>query len=354
MKKIFLLGTNGSIGKQCLDVIDEQNIYEIIGLSISYNDIENHSIINKYQPKIIIVRTIKQYYHYKSIYPQKLIIYNIKNINSAYRLLSKDTLVINGLSGIAGVLPMLKAIKHGLNVAFANKESYVIYGSKINTLLKKHNVDLIPIDSELSSLYQLSAYIKKHYPKQTIIKYGITASGGALRDKSEEELKTISSLEIFNHPTWKMGKKVTLDSATLLNKAFEVIETIEYFNISYKDICVKIERSSNIHAFIETNKETFYFIDTPDMKKHIRYALNYDTLENFMCIVTKTNLKLLEINYDQYPIYSLAVGLYLTNKRAMKSLVKYSEKLCYLLINGKIVYCQLVNDLCKFIKGRCK
>jgi 1-deoxy-D-xylulose-5-phosphate reductoisomerase len=180
--------------------------------------------------------------------------------------------VVNALVGAAGILPTLAAIEAGKDVAIANKESLVAAGRVITTRAREKGVSLIPVDSEHSAIYQCI----RNESREAIRRIILTASGGPLIDMAEEEIATVQASQALNHPTWSMGRKVTIDSATLLNKGFEVIEAHWLFGIDAKHIEVAVERRSIVHSLVEfIDGSVMALLSPPDMKLPIQYALTY-------------------------------------------------------------------------------
>jgi 1-deoxy-D-xylulose-5-phosphate reductoisomerase len=243
---------------------------------------------------------------------------------------------------MSGVKPTISCLKSCFDVAFANKETLVAKGRYINKLIGKKKSKLIPIDSEISSLYQLKKYILEFKQEETILKYGITASGGSLRDKTNQDLINTTKDEVLNHPNWKMGKKITIDSATLLNKAFEVIECIQYFNINLEDVEVLQERTSHVHAFIKTNVCTYYFISQPDMKDNILYAISDSRVDSTKIFTNNDNHPLTQLSLNKYPLFTHCLTIYKKNPNLMSKYINVSQHAANLFINDKIIYVELI------------
>jgi len=174
------------------------------------------------------------------------------------------------ISGINALKPLMINIEHAKRIALANKESIVTAGSLVFKKAKCFNTEIIPVDSEINAIFQLLK------PGLEFNKVYLTASGGPLLDYSAKALARVSVKKVLHHPTWNMGKRITIDSATLLNKGFEVIESHYFFDLEYKDIGIVIHRESNVHALVEFNDASlFACMYPPDMKIPISFALNY-------------------------------------------------------------------------------
>ncbi len=273
-KKIAILGSTGSIGTQTLEVINNNLDKFSIELLSAYSNID--LIIKqtiKFKPKTIIIGNKNHYKKLKMTFKsQKInILYGKDALNNFYEYCNVDLVVIS-LVGKLGLIPTINAIKNKVDIAFANKETLVIAGSIINKLLIKHSVNLYPIDSEHSAIFQCLI----GESEKSIEKIILTASGGPFRGKTLKELKNVTKADALNHPKWKMGNKITIDSSTLMNKGLELIEAKWLFNIDINKIEVVLHPESIIHSMVQ-------FIDgsikaqlgEPNMKIPIQYALSY-------------------------------------------------------------------------------
>jgi len=277
VKKVSILGSTGSIGCNALDVIDSlnHNEYNIKVICLSTNSRISllAEQIKKHSPETVVIGDKKAYEEFKSnfSFPETEILFG----NDALSEISgRDNyeLLISALVGFSGLRPTVNAIKSGKDVALANKETLVVAGKLINQLIEKYKVKLIPIDSEHSALLQCLAGENI----SSVAKIILTASGGPFRNKTLKQMKDITVDEALSHPNWKMGKKITIDSATMMNKGLEVIEAKWLFKTETEKIDVLIHPQSVIHSMVE-------FIDgsikaqlgIPDMKIPIQYAITY-------------------------------------------------------------------------------
>lgn len=277
IKKVSILGSTGSIGCNALEVIDSlnRNGYDIKVISLSSNTRISllAEQIKKYSPETAVIRDKKSYEDFISQYsfPDTEILYGNESLSEIAGRNNYD-LLITALVGFSGLEPTIKAIKSGKDIALANKETLVVAGKLINQLLEKYHTKLIPIDSEHSALLQCLTGEKKSSVSRIIL----TASGGPFRNKTREEMKSITIEEALSHPNWKMGKKITVDSATMMNKGLEIIEAKWLFDTDINKIDVLIHPQSVIHSMVE-------FIDgsvkaqlgIPDMKIPIQYAITF-------------------------------------------------------------------------------
>ena len=308
MKKVAILGSTGSIGTQTLEVIsDNKNIFEVELLTAFSNHtlLINQALLHK--PKAIIFGDrSKEKVILNSLKNEEIEIYfGEESLNNFLNYCNPD-IVLTALVGKSGLIPTINTIKKGIDLALANKETLVVAGSIINKLCKEKKVNIYPVDSEHSAIFQCLV----GESRDTIDKIILTASGGPFRNKKLNELKNISKKEALNHPNWEMGEKITIDSSTLMNKGLEVIEAKFLFDIDIQKIKVVVHPQSIIHSMVEFNDGSIKAqLGEPDMKLPIQYALssgkrlknkftNYDFFKNNTltfeepCLKTFNNLKL--------------------------------------------------------------
>jgi len=279
LKKIIIgiLGSTGSIGSNSLLVINNL-IKNGIDVKIAFLSTNTQiELLNEqvklYNPEFIYIHNKTESENYLKSFNKK----NTKVLNRYSELLeivrkSDYDILINSLVGFAGLHPTIEALKSGKTVALANKESMVVAGKLINALIKKHNSRILPIDSEHSAILQCLEGEKENNAD----KIYLTASGGPFRTFTTEEMRTVNIEQALNHPNWKMGKKITIDSATLMNKGLEIIEARWLFNFPPDMIEVLIHPQSIIHSMIEFSDGSIKAqLGVPDMKIPIQYALTY-------------------------------------------------------------------------------
>lgn len=271
-KRIVILGATGSIGKSALDIMRHfPQYFELVGFSYHSNEALASSIKNDF-PSACTLCT-KDDKNLSGLLPQnaKIIKDRIAFFTHFFEESNPD-IVLNGIAGASGLIPSYVALNLGCNLALANKESIVMAYHILENLRHKNGAKIIPVDSEHWAIFQLL----NMRGKEDIEKIIITASGGAFRDVEAEKLKDVNIQESFNHPTWKMGKKITIDSATLANKALEVIEATKLFNCDAKDIIVTIHKESIVHSLVQTIGGTIYAeLSPPDMRTPILGALMF-------------------------------------------------------------------------------
>lgn len=272
MKNIVILGSTGSIGKSALDVIAKfPDKFQIAGLTAGRNSPLLIEQIKQFRPTVVAVSDEKIYKHLKSTVKGIEILYGPEGISSVAGIPEADT-VISAIVGSAGLLPTLAAIRAGKNIALANKETLVIAGDIVMAEVRKYSATLLPVDSEHSAIFQC---IRGH-DKGSIKKIILTASGGPFVGKTKEELQDVSPEHALKHPNWSMGRKITIDSATLMNKGLEVIEAHYLFGLLPEKIDVLIHPQSIVHSIVEFIDGSYIAqMSMPDMKGPIAYALLY-------------------------------------------------------------------------------
>ncbi len=271
MKKIALMGSTGSIGTQTLDVVRKYpEKLEIFALSVGSDIDLLYKQIKEFSPKVVgVANPEKAKQLQKKVDIEVLTGENM--LEEIARMEGYDTFV-SATVGLTIIRATLEAIKNKKSVALANKETLVAAGEIVMREAKANGVQIMPIDSEHSALFQCLNGENKKNIKSLIV----TCSGGALRDYTKEELKNVSIEDALRHKTWQMGKKITIDSATLMNKGFEVIEAMHLYDVEPKNIQVVIHKESIIHSMVEyCDNSIIAQISEPDMRLPIQYALSY-------------------------------------------------------------------------------
>jgi 1-deoxy-D-xylulose-5-phosphate reductoisomerase len=275
MKRITILGSTGSIGCSALDVIGKNpERFQVVALAAGKNVGLLKKQIEKFKPKVVAVSTKETALKLRDSLTNKdkvKIFYNKEGLQEVASLPSAD-IVISAISGSAGLMPTLAAIEAGKDVALANKETMVMAGEIVTKRAIKKMVKIIPVDSEHSAIFQCLEGHKRENLKRIIL----TASGGPFLNFTKNELKHVSLRQTLRHPNWKMGKKVTIDSASMMNKGLEVIEAKWFFNLDINCIDVLIHPQSVVHSMIEFIDGAFLAqMGIPNMKVPIAYALTY-------------------------------------------------------------------------------
>ena len=305
MKNIVILGSTGSIGTQTLDIIRKEKDYNVIGLSCFNNVDLLFEQIEEFKPKYVCVsceRARTRVARIKNKYKDIVFYYGKKGLEELVKIDEVDT-VLNSLVGSVGLLPTLEAIKHHKKVLLANKETLVIGGMLVKEALKEYSGVLYPIDSEHSSLWELI----DEYGRNNIDSITITASGGPFRDYDKSELKNVTIKDALNNPNWKMGKKITIDSATMMNKGFEVIEAYYLFGFEPERINTIINLESLVHSMITLNDgSVIKGIDKVSMENPIRRALYYPEIRYTKELHNENEFHFREIDLNKYPCLTLA------------------------------------------------
>jgi len=270
MKNIVLLGASGSIGIQTLDVISKHPEHlNCIGISVGKNTtwLKEHLTNHTYQ--LVCIQDPLQVPFFESWFPNQVFTSGDEGLIQLACLKEADVFV-NALVGFSGLIPTLKAIESKKAIALANKETLVVAGELVMKAVRENGVRLTPIDSEHSAIFQALQGNRIDNVERLII----TASGGSFRNRSREELEFVTAKEALNHPNWSMGSKITIDSATMVNKAFEVIEAHWLFDLPYTKIETIIHEQSIIHSMVEyCDGSIMAQLGTPDMRVPIQYAL---------------------------------------------------------------------------------
>ena len=304
-KNVFVMGSTGSIGVQSLDVISKSNSHKVIGLSCYSNSELLLDQIKEHQPQIVAIDKIDSshelfdYCHHNDIK-----VYSGENSSSKIPFQNID-LAINAIVGTSGLKPTVELIKNGIDIALSNKESLVLGGHFIMPLAKKNNVKIIPVDSEHSAIFQC-LHGENHSDLKKII---LTGSGGPFLEKPLSEFDLISPAQALKHPNWNMGKKISIDSATMMNKALELVEALWLFDIDIEQIEITIHPQSIIHSMVEFIDGSYKaHLGTPDMKVPIQYALTYParkTLAIDSLDLSDLSLAFQSPDYKRYPILGL-------------------------------------------------
>ena len=351
-KKIAILGSTGSIGKSLLSLIRKDKNKEIILLSANKNYRELIKQAKEFNVKNIIISDKKNYDKLKNNNKYKNI--NIFNNYSCFKKIFKKKIdyTMSSIMGIDGLSPTFEIIKHTKIIAIANKESIICGWHLLNKELKKHKTNFIPVDSEHFSIW---FDLFNQNQGEQIQKIYITASGGPFRKKKINSFKNISIKDAINHPNWKMGKKISVDSATMVNKIFELIEAKNIFNISYKNLAIIIHPKSYIHAIIQyKNGLSKIILHETDMKIPIFNTLNFPKIKNYnhkqINFETLNNLELTNPNLQKYPSLKLLKYLPKISSLFETIIVSANDELVNLFLKKKIKFTDITKILLKIVK----
>ncbi|WP_336166087.1 1-deoxy-D-xylulose-5-phosphate reductoisomerase [Fusobacterium polymorphum] len=310
MKKILILGSTGSIGTNALELIrNNREQYQVVGISGNKNIDLLKKQIEEFKPTSIYVGAEEDALNLKKEYSFIEEVYFGENGLAELSKNSDYDIILTAVSGAIGIDATVEAIKREKRIALANKETMVSAGAYINKLLKEYQkAEIVPVDSEHSALFQSLQGFKKENVKKLII----TASGGTFRGKDLAYLENVTVEQALKHPNWSMGKKITIDSSTLVNKGLEVIEAHELFNIDYDDIEVVVHPQSIIHSMVEyVDGSIIAQMGVANMKTPILYAFTYPEKEynssiNFLDLIKNNNLTFEEANRKVFKGIDLA------------------------------------------------
>ena len=270
MIDLYILGASGSIGRQTIDIIrNYPDKFRVVAMSLGHDLALAQSLVDLVKPSLICLREPGT-----SIKTEAKTVYGAEGLLAIakYKASSNYSILINALVGSSGLKPTIEAIKNGKNIALANKETLVMAGDLIFDLVRKYQVNLTPIDSEHNAIWQCLKGEKKAEVKRLII----TASGGSFRDKTRDELENVTVADALNHPNWHMGAKITIDSATMMNKGFEVIEAHYLFDMPYTQIDTILHKESLVHSLVEYKDLSIKAVlGSADMRIPILYALSF-------------------------------------------------------------------------------
>ena len=343
-KKIAILGSTSSIGKSLLNIIkkDKKNFkIELLTANTNYKHLVNQA--KKFDVKNIIITDHDSFNKTKILCKNKKIniFQNFENLNKI--LPRKVDYVMSAISGIGGLLPTYKIINCTKLIAIANKEAIICGWSLIEKELKKHKTKFIPVDSEHFSIFSLL----DNKNNNIIDKIYITASGGPFRNLPKNQFKKIKLKDALRHPNWRMGKKITIDSATLMNKVFEVIEAKNIFNIDYNNISILTHPKSYVHAIVKfKNGLTKFLIHEPDMKIPIYNSIYYKTDKVFKNIPLDfnilNNLNLKKVEENKFPLVRLLNKLPKKSSLFETILITINDYLVYKFLAKKINFQKLI------------
>ena len=335
MKNLVILGSTGSIGRQTLDIIRAfPQEFKVIGLAAGHNTKLLSKQIQEFKPKHIY----------------SLATTNLPTSETSFTSLSEMAsipevdIVIVATTGSAGLIPTLNALKEGKSVALSNKEPIVMAGHLIKSYESLYGGHILPVDSEPSAIWQCI-----QGEDNEIRRLIITASGGPFREWDTSELDSVTPSQALNHPTWAMGEKITIDSATLMNKAFEVIESHWLFNVDWNSIKVMIHPQSTIHSMVEFQDGSGKAqLGPPDMRLPIQYALFYpNRLSNELIPKLDTNnvysFDLKPLNPDRYPCFELALATAKNGGTFPTILSSADEVAVNAFLKGELSFTQIPN-----------
>ncbi|MBD2020483.1 1-deoxy-D-xylulose-5-phosphate reductoisomerase, partial [Leptolyngbya sp. FACHB-36] len=311
MKSISLLGSTGSIGTQTLDIAAQYpDQFRVVGMAAGRNVTLFSQQIRQFRPKLAAICDADKLPELRAaiadLDPQPILLAGEDGVIEVARYAEADV-VVTGIVGCAGLLPTIAAIEAGKDIALANKETLIAGGPVVLPLIQKHGVKLLPADSEHSAIFQCLQGV----PDKGLRKILLTASGGAFRDLPVEKLSQVTVADALKHPNWSMGRKITIDSATLMNKGLEVIEAHFLFGVDYDQIEIVIHPQSIIHSLIELQDTSVLAqLGWADMRLPLLYALSYperiSTNWEPLDLVKIGSLSFRAPDHEKYPCMQLA------------------------------------------------
>ena len=339
-KKITIFGSTGSIGDSTLDLVkNHPEKYEIVGLTINNNYKKLINQVKNFQPKIVSINDTRSFEKFKEINSnQSLKVVNGKDCYD--EILDYETdIVVAAITGSAGLIPVVKAAKKGISIALANKESLVCSGSLITSIANKNGSIILPVDSEHNAIFQ----VLDSNNHSNVSKLILTASGGPFLNIKTKDLINITPEQAIKHPNWSMGKKISVDSATMMNKGLELIEAHYLFEMPHQKIDVIIHPESIIHSCVEyTDGSILSQMGTPDMRIPISFVLAYpDRISNSVKKLELGKIKkltFLEPDLEKFPCLELAYESLKIKKSAPTILNAANEVAVDAFLSNKINY----------------
>lgn len=340
MRKVLLLGASGNIGSQTLDVLEkDRTSFELVGISVGKRVEKIADIISRFSSiKYCCVQNEEDAVKLKETYPNITIYSGDVGLKDIIKESGSD-MVVNALVGFAGLVPSLVSLENNKILCLANKESLVVGGDKINRLLNEGKGKLYPIDSEHVALAKCLSRVNRNDVDKLIV----TASGGSFRKLKRSQLKDVTVEDALNHPTWSMGKKITIDSATMFNKGFEVIEAYQLYHFPLEKIEVLMHDESYVHSAILMKDGTYYAdVCKPDMHGPIEYAL-YEGRNKFEVFHAGNmnnfgNFTFHKFDTERYPAVGIALGALKEGGLMTTILNAAVEETDYLFLDKKIPF----------------
>lgn len=345
MKQIAILGSTGSIGTQTLEVVRANSDIEVVSLAAGSNIKVLEKQVREFSPKLVCVFSKEKAKELR----ERISDLSVKVVSGMEGLVEAATIpeaeiVVTAVVGMIGIRPTIAAMNEGKDIALANKETLVTAGHIIMPLSKEKNVRILPVDSEHSAIFQcLNGEEKKE-----VSRILLTASGGPFRGKTREEMRGIRVEDALKHPNWAMGRKITIDSSTMVNKGLEVMEAKWLFGVEYDDVEVVIQPQSIIHSMVEfSDGAVMAQLGTPDMKLPIQYALYYPQ-RRYLAGKRLNFSELTQITFEapdmvNFPGLSLAYQVGKKGGSAPTVFNAANEMAVSMFLNRKIGYLDIVN-----------
>lgn len=353
MKKMSIIGSTGSIGRNAFEVVDALGDIKIVGISAKENVNLLSDQIHKYKPEIACIMDKNKYNELKLLV-KDIDVKIVCGMDGLVEIAENDNsdILLSSVVGNVGLVPTVAAIKKGKKILLANKETLVTAGELIIPLAKEYNVDILPVDSEHSAIFQClqgNSY-------KSIKKILLTASGGPFFNKSREELLSVTKDQALAHPNWSMGKKITIDSATLMNKGLEVIEAKWLFDVDIDNVEVVVHRQSVVHSAVQfCDNSVIAQLGVPDMKLPISYAINYPDrvmpVTEELDLFKYNNLTFERPDMETFKCLKLAFDASKIGGLAPSVMNAANEVAVELFLNDKIGFCDIPDIVENTING---
>ena len=351
-KKLSILGSTGSIGTQSLDVVDKRN-YEVVALTAHSNVDIIESQIRKYKPlyAAMVDEKAAQELKIRVADTGTKVLSGIDGVCECAAAEDADT-VINSVVGMAGLRPTLEAISAGKTIALANKETLVAGGNLVMNAAKKNGVSILPVDSEHSAIFQS---LQGSPGRSTVNRIILTASGGPFFGRTKADLADVTVKEALNHPNWAMGAKITIDSATMMNKGLELIEAVWLFDVAPEDVDIVVHRESVIHSLVEyVDNSVIAQLGVPDMRIPIQYALTYperyESPVKQLSLTDYANLTFYKPDYDTFECINLCREAISRGGLCPAVVNSANEMANYMFRQGKIKFLEIAQLVSKALE----
>ena len=352
MKKIAVLGSTGSIGTQTLDVVRANKDLQVLGISAGRNVKKLEEQIREFQPRLAAVweeEAAKEL----AVRIQDLDVRVVSGMDGLLELAAMpDTeILVTAIVGMLGIRPTMEAIRAGKDIALANKETLVCAGQLVMAEAKKHNAEIIPVDSEHSAIFQCLMGCGDRREVKRIL---LTCSGGPFYGKTKEELGVVTKADALKHPNWKMGAKITIDCATLMNKGLEVIEAMRLYDLPLEQVDVLIHRQSIVHSMVEfTDGAVMAQLGAPDMRLPIQLAMTYParsaTPVDFLDLTTCGALTFAHPDMQAFPCLKLARDCAAKGGTACPAMNGANEEAVALFLDDKIGFYDIYDLVCRAV-----
>lgn len=350
MKQVVILGSTGSIGTQALEVIDKLDDYGVYALSCGKNIKLLKEQIKKYSPKVVCIEDSSSIKEIKDEFKNLEVLYGIDGLVELAKRSNYDIFLV-ATNGVVALRATIEAIKNKKQIALANKETLVMAGEIVSKIAKENNINIIPVDSEHSAVLQCLGGFDNKFSKRLYL----TASGGPFLNNSRKDMEKFSASDALKHPRWNMGKKITIDCSTLVNKGFEVIEAHYLFDYDYENIKVVIHPQSLVHSMVEFVDGSFIAqMGVASMHIPIQYALTYpkrtEGIKTDSFDIFNQKLEFYKPDYDKFPLLKLTLDCAKKGGIMNTVLNAANEVAVYKFLRGEIKFLDIEKIIFKTIE----